>query len=54
MIIYTDEFLKHDELSHPENKNRLGYAIQFLEEKGVFDKIPMRDLKNVISDFWSL
>ena len=41
MIVYSEEYLKHDREYHPENKNRLRSIMNLLTREDVFEKVPM-------------
>lgn len=44
-IVYDDVYLRHETHGHPENKNRLIETVEYLKEKGLWDKckhIPAR------------
>lgn len=41
MIVYTEEYLKHDREYHPENKNRLRAIMNLLTREDVFERVPM-------------
>lgn len=43
MIVYLDRYLEHNLESHPENNSRLKSIIEFLEDKGVFRKVPLKN-----------
>ncbi len=40
MIIYSEQFKKHDLMNHPENSLRLNAIMKVLSENNVFEKIP--------------
>jgi acetoin utilization deacetylase AcuC-like enzyme len=46
IIIYSDDFLKHNKENHPENKNRLIAIKNILDEKG-YKTIEPKPIKNV-------
>lgn len=41
MIVYTEEYLRHDREYHPENKNRLRSIMNLLTRRDVFEKVPI-------------
>lgn len=41
MIVYTEEYLKHNEGYHPENKNRVRSIMNLLTKEDVFEKVPV-------------
>ncbi len=50
MIVYSEEYLKHDREYHPENKNRLRSTMNLLTREGVFEKVPMSAPKTASDD----
>lgn len=45
MIVYSSRYLDHHLEGHPENRERLRSILRFLEEKDVFDKVPLVEPK---------
>ncbi len=45
MIVYTEEYLRHDREYHPENKNRLRSIMNLLTRADVFEKVPIVEPK---------
>ncbi|MFV2041131.1 MAG: histone deacetylase, partial [Candidatus Hydrothermarchaeales archaeon] len=43
MIVYTKDFLNHNLRGHPECRERLSSTVDFLEAKGVFDKVRLTE-----------
>lgn len=41
MIIYSEEYQRHDSEYHPENKNRLRSIMNLLTKTDVFEKVPL-------------
>jgi acetoin utilization deacetylase AcuC-like enzyme len=41
MIVYSEEYLKHDREYHPENKNRLRSIMNLLTREDVFERVPL-------------
>jgi acetoin utilization deacetylase AcuC-like enzyme len=41
MIVYSEDYLKHDREYHPENKNRLRSIMNLLTREDVFEKVPL-------------
>jgi acetoin utilization deacetylase AcuC-like enzyme len=41
MIVYSEEYLKHNREYHPENKNRLRAIMNLLTREDVFERVPM-------------
>ena len=50
MIVYSEEYLKHDREYHPENKNRLRSTMGLLTREDVFEKVPMSVPKTASDD----